>query len=225
MVADEIRRAFRIDAGKLHVVYSGVDLTHFHPRLRTELRGAARAELGCQPRDTLFLFVGSGFSRKGLGAAIEALKVANHRSYWLVVVGKDREAAHYAAQAAAVGDRVRFLGGRDDVRPLYAAADCLILPSRYDPFPNTVLEAFAMGLPAIVSTHAGAAEIIVPGVNGWVCEPDDVPRIASLMQEADRAVRTGDMPQAARATAERYGMDAMAGKLATLYERLAREAA
>src|SRR3954470_17983403 len=225
MVAAEIRRAFRIDAGKLHVIYSGVDLAQFHPRLRSELRGAARAELGCEPRDTLFLFVGSGFARKGLGAAIEALKLANQRHYWLVVVGKDREAARYAAQAAAVRDRVRFLGGRDDVRPLYAAADCLILPSRYDPFPNTVLEAFAMGLPAIVSTHAGAAEIIVQGVNGWVCEPDDAPGIARLMHEAHAAVRSGELPQAARATAERYGMDAMASNLAALYERLAREAA
>ena len=225
MVADEIRRAFRIDAGKLHVVYSGVDLVHFHPELRAKLRGTARAEIGCQPRDTLFLFVGSGFARKGLGAAIEALKIANHRSYWLIVVGKDREAARYAAQAAAVADRVIFLGGRDDVRPLYAAGDCLILPSRYDPFPNTVLEAYAMGLPPIVSTRAGAAEIVVHGVNGWVCEPDDAPGIARLMHEADRAIRAGELPAAARATAERYGMDAMAGNLAALYERLAREAA
>jgi UDP-glucose:(heptosyl)LPS alpha-1,3-glucosyltransferase len=225
MVADEIRRAFRIDAGKLHVVYSGVDLEHFHPRQREALRGAARAEIGCQPRDTLFLFVGAGFARKGLGAAIEALKLANHRSYWLVVVGKDREAARFAAQAAALGDRVRFLGGREDVRPLYAAADCLILPSRYDPFPNTVLESLAMGLPVIVSNHAGAAEIIVHGVNGWVCEPDDPAGLARLMREADGAMRNGALPAAARASAERYGMDAMAGNLAALYERLAREAA
>jgi UDP-glucose:(heptosyl)LPS alpha-1,3-glucosyltransferase len=225
MVADEIRRGFRIAPEKLHVVYSGVDLEHFHPRLRAELRGATRAELGCQPRDTLFLFVGSGFARKGLGAAIEALRLANHRSFWLVVVGKDREAARYAAQAADLGERVRFLGAREDVRPLYAAADCLILPSRYDPFPNTVLEALAMGLPVIVSSRAGAAEIIERGVNGWVCEPDDAPALARLLHEADEAIRAGRLPAAARASAERYGMDAMAGRLTALYERLAREAA
>ena len=225
MVADEIRRAFRIAPEKLHVVYNGVDLAHFHPRKREELRGAARAELGCQPRDTLFLFVGAGFARKGLGAAIEALKLANQRSFWLLVVGTDRESRRFAAQAAPVGERVRFLGGREDVRPLYAAADCFILPSRYDPFPNTALEAFAMGLPAIVSSRCGAAEIIERGVNGWVCEPDDAEGIARLMQEADRAMRTGSMPQAARATAERYGLDEMAGRLTALYAGLVREAA
>jgi UDP-glucose:(heptosyl)LPS alpha-1,3-glucosyltransferase len=202
-----------------------VDLDYFHPRLRDSLRGAARAELGCQPRDTLFLFVGSGFARKGLAAAIDALKHAQNPSFWLVVVGTDRERARFAAQAESLDDRVRFLGGKEDVRPLYAAADCLILPSRYDPFPNTVLESFAMGLPAIVSSRCGAAEIVERGVNGWVCEPDDAAGIATLMKEADEAIRLGRMPQAARTTAERYGMDEMAGRLAGLYEKLLREAA
>lgn len=220
MVSEEIRRAFRIAPEKLHVVYSGVDLQHFHPRLRDELRGAARAELGCQPRDTLFLFVGSGFARKGLEAAIDALKQAQNPSFWLVVVGTDRERERFVAQAAPLGDQVRFVGGKQDVRPLYAAADCLILPSRYDPFPNTVLESFAMGLPAIVSSRCGAAEIVDRGVNGWVCEPDDARGIAALMKEADEAIRRGSLPQAARATAERFGLDEMAGRLAALYEKL-----
>lgn len=225
MVAEEIRRGFRIAPEKLHVVYSGVDLDHFNPRLRAELRGAARAEIGCTPRDTLFLFVGSGFARKGLAAAIEALKIANHRSYWLLVVGKDREAARFMAQAAPLGDRVRFLGARDDVRPLYAAADCLILPTRYDPFPNTVLEALAMALPAIVSTQCGAAEIIEPGVNGWLCEPDNPATLARLLRAADEAVRDATVSNAARASVERFSLDAMAGRLSALYQRLSAEAA
>ena len=225
MVSDEIRRGFRIAPEKLHVVYNGVDLEYFHPRRREALRGTARAELGCQPRDTLFLFVGAGFARKGLGAAIEALKLAGHDSFWLLVVGTDRQSRSFAAQAAPLGARVRFLGGREDVRTLYAAADCLILPSRYDPFPNTALEALAMGLPAIVSSRCGAAEVIEPGVNGWVCEPDDAAGLARLMHQADRAMRSGALPQGARRTAERYGMDEMAGKLSALYANLVREAA
>jgi UDP-glucose:(heptosyl)LPS alpha-1,3-glucosyltransferase len=125
------------------------------------------------------------------------------------VVGKD----HYRGPT---GPRVRFLGGKEDVRPYYAAADCFLLPTRYDPFPNTALEAMAMGVPAIVSSRCGAAEVIEPGMNGWVCEPDDVGGIAALLDK----VNPEPMGQAARATAERFGIDTMAKHLAELYGSL-----
>jgi UDP-glucose:(heptosyl)LPS alpha-1,3-glucosyltransferase len=222
MVREEILRAFRVARDKLHVIYNGVDLEHFNPRHRVALRDAARTQLGCRPRDTLFAFVGSGFARKGLGAAIDALAAANEPSFRLAVVGRDREQARFArrAQAAGLGERARFLGGRDDVRPYYAAADCLILPSRYDPFPNTALEALAMGLPVIVSSRCGAAEVVEPGASGWVCEPDDVPGIAKLMHAAARALRAGERSGPARAAAERFGIDAMAERLSALYASL-----
>ncbi|HVJ11032.1 MAG TPA: glycosyltransferase family 4 protein, partial [Burkholderiales bacterium] len=153
---------------------------------------------------------------------INALSITKNDALWLLVVGRDRDEPRFRAQARAAGleARVRFLGPKEDVRPLYAAADCFMLPSRYDPFPNTVLEALAMGLPAIVSSRCGAAEVVEPGVNGWVCEPDDVAGIARLLQEADRTVHDGRMGIAARSTAERYGLDAMAAQLSRLYESL-----
>ena len=147
-------------------------------------------------------------------------KKASNPSFWLLVVGTDRERQRFADQARPLGERVRFLGCKQDVRPLYAAADCLILPSRYDPFPNTVLESFAMGLPVIASSRCGAAEIVERGVNGWTCEPDDAAGIAALMKEADGAIRIGGLERGARATAERFGLDDMAGRLAALYEKL-----
>lgn len=170
----------------------------------------------------MFLYVGSGFTRKGLGAAIDALAEARNDAFWLVVAGRDRDMDKFRKQAAAAGvsKQVHFLGGREDVRPIYAAADCFILPSRYDPFPNTVLEALAMGLPAIVSSRSGAAEVIESGVNGWVCEPDDPPGLARLMRTADEAVRAGAMSQAARSSVERFGIDAMARSLSELYASL-----
>ena len=221
MVREEVLRTFRVAPDKLHVIYNGVDLDHFHPREAERLRGAARAELGASPREVLFLFVGSGFSRKGLGAAIAALAAAAAPGFRLVVAGRDREQARFAEQAARAGAQVRFLGGREDVRPLYAAADCFILPTRYDPFPNTVLEALAMGLPAIVSSRCGAAEVVEQGSNGWICQPDDVAGLAAAMRAAGAALHdpTG-LQRAARATAERFGIDAMARQLTELYAKL-----
>jgi len=81
-----------------------------------------------------------------------------------------------------------------------------------------------MGLPVIVSSRCGTAEIVEPGANGWVCEPDDAPALARLMLAADAAVRSERPGLAARATAERFGIDRMATRLSDLYATLARAA-
>ena len=221
MVRSDILRRFRVDPAKLHVVYNGVDLDYFHPRERTR-REATRRELGYGPRDAVLLFVGSGFARKGLAAAIDALAAAREPRLRLLVAGKDAQEARFAARtrAAGVAERVRFLGGQEDMRPFYAAADCLVMPSRYEPFGSTALEALAMGLPVIASTRCGAAEVIAPGVNGWVCEPDDPHGLARLVRQADAAAGSPAMGEAARRSAERYGIDAMAAKLVALYAAL-----
>ena len=77
MVRGEIERRFGVAPQKLHVIHNGVDLEHFHPARRAELRSAARTQLGLGERAFLFLFVGSGFWRKGLDAAIGALALVD----------------------------------------------------------------------------------------------------------------------------------------------------
>jgi UDP-glucose:(heptosyl)LPS alpha-1,3-glucosyltransferase len=224
MVRGEIERRFGVAREKLHVVYNGVDLEQFHPRRRAELRSRTRTELGVGERDFLFLFVGSGFWRKGLDAALAALAASGAASLRLAVAGKDRERARFASQidANGLGGRVYLVGGRDDVRPLYAAADCFLLPTRYDPFPNTALEALAMGLPAIVGKRSGAAEIVREGHSGWICDPTDVAGLARLMREAAQASGDNRMQAAARTAAEPYGIDQMAARLTELYAGLKR---
>ncbi len=227
MVRDEIRSGFRIAPEKLHVIHNGVDLEHFQPRHGAALRASARSGLGLAGNEFAFLFVGSGFARKGLDAAIAALAQCKEPSFRLLAAGRDGDAARFAALAhgAGVGERVRLLGAREDVRPLYAAADCFILPTRYDPFPGAALEALAMGLPVIVGRHCGAAEVLRHGQSGWICEPDDTAGLAQLIRSAAQALvdaGTGAaLRAAARATAEGYGIDAMARKLTELYATLA----
>ena len=185
------------------------------------MRPAARREFDCVDSDTVFGFVGSGFARKGLAAAIAALAATGRQDLRLLVAGTDTAQAKFSAQArrAGIGDRVAFLGGLEDVRSIYAASDCFILPTRYDPFPNAALEALAMGLPAIVSDQCGAAELIRPGLNGWVCKADSIAPLADLMVEAASAAG-GPMEGVARHTAENFGIDKMADRMSALYAEL-----
>ena len=210
MVRADIERHFRLPPEKLHVLYNGVDLEHFRPAAAARARDAG----------STFVFVGSGFARKGLATVLRALVEAPQAR--LLVAGSDREAPRFAALAGALGvaGRVRLLGGVDDVRPLYAAADCFILPTLYDPFPNAALEALAMGVPIIVSRRCGAAELVREGENGWLCDPQDAAGLAVLMRAAADRVRAGDMRASPRASAEAFGIDAMARQLVELYAGL-----
>ena len=219
MVMEEIQEYFKVDSGKLRLIYNGVDTEKFHPRLRGH-RSAARAELGISEKTPVFLFVGSGFERKGLMPAMQAL--IDVPGAHLAVVGKDKSMAGFRRCAKRLGlkDRVHFLGVRKDVGACYGAADALILPTRYDPFPNVVFEAMAAGLPVITSTKCGGAELIQDGHNGYVCDALDTDALADAMRQLsdlDRCRRLGD---ASRRTVEPFTTAAMHGQLMEVYNHL-----
>ena len=216
MVRGEILRRFSVAEDKLHVIYNGVDTGRFHPRERAARDGA----------DMVLVFVGSGFARKGLDTVLAAMARTRVRCR-LVVVGRDRQQARFAALAQSLGiaGRVTFAGGVDDVRPYYVAADALVLPTLYDPFPNVVLEAMAMGLPPIVSEQCGAAELVVHGESGWIVPARDVAALGDAFEQLEDRERRARMSVAARAAVEPFTIEAMAVQLLSLYRSLEGEGA
>jgi UDP-glucose:(heptosyl)LPS alpha-1,3-glucosyltransferase len=221
MVAEEIRRRFGLADDKLHVIHNGVDLEHFHPRVRAEHRSALRARLRIAEDAVVFLFVGTGFQRKGVPQLLDAFARLADRSARLAIVGVDRvgKAMHSRAVRLGIADRVTFAGGQDDVRPWYGLADCLVLPTLYDPFPNAALEAMACALPVITSASCGAAELIVEGQNGYVCDALDIEALADRMQRMRPQVAE-DLGRRARERSLEFDLGTMVGKLVRLYESL-----
>ncbi len=221
MVKEEVRRHFDLAEDKLHVIYNGVDLVAYNPALREEWRARKRAELGIADSAMVFLFVGSGFARKGVPQLLRAM--TGMRGAHLMVVGKDRELALMQRTAGdmKLADRVHFTGGQDDVKPWYGMADCFVLPTLYDPFPNAALEAMACGLPLITSLQCGAAEFVESSVEGYVCrDPLDVLELARCLNLAAAPGQAQRMGAAARRRVEPYGLDAMARRLTGLYADL-----
>jgi UDP-glucose:(heptosyl)LPS alpha-1,3-glucosyltransferase len=219
MVRDEIVRHFGLDAAQLPVIYNGVDTAAFSPALAATHREPVRDRLGIPSEAPTFLFVGSGFVRKGLETALAALRSVEA---WLVVVGRDKRAARFEQRARALGvaARVRFVGPQRDVKPYYAAADAFVLPTLYDPFPNAVLEALACGLPVVTSLKCGAAEVIAEARAGFACDALDVAGCADGMRRLLDPRTRGDLGAKARAAAETLNLDAMTTSLIGLYDRL-----
>lgn len=222
MVRDDVGRRFALDAAKLHVIYNGIDLDDYSPALRQAHRSRLRRELGVEDAVPVVLYVGSGFERKGVRALIDAAAMMRDSGARFWIIGRDKHSARYAAHADAkgVGNRIRFLGPQQDVRPFYGAADTFALPTIYDPFPNAALEALASGLPAVVSNSCGASELIEAGRNGYVCDALDIAALARSLDALCAPGAAAAMGAAARAAALPLSREAMAEQLLGLYRAL-----
>jgi UDP-glucose:(heptosyl)LPS alpha-1,3-glucosyltransferase len=219
MVKDDIARRFGVAAEKLHVIYNGIDLEAFHPRLRAGSGADLRRKVGAGGTATVMLFVGSGYERKGLPTLLRALAQMRRQDAQLWVVGRDKQEAvmRSLAQTLGVDSRVMFLGGQTDVRPFYGAADLFVLPTRYDPLPNAALEALACGLPLVTTGNCGAAELL-SRESGAVVAPDDSLALAASLDEV--CGRAGVMRDAARASVAHLDLAQMAARLMALYAEL-----
>lgn len=222
MVRADVQRFYGVPDSKLVTIYNGIDLDVFSPKSvanRDEVRQTLKI-----PADALvYVFVGSGFKRKGLEIAIRALPAEAH----LIVVGKDKETARFQKMAANTGanttysTRIHFEGPQKDVRPYYGAADAFVFPTVYEPFGSVVLEAMACGLPVITTDRCGAGELITQGVEGFVLPTGDIAAFTACMRQ-NSALDWANRRAAARKTAEQYPVSRTVDAMMALYQELSR---
>jgi UDP-glucose:(heptosyl)LPS alpha-1,3-glucosyltransferase len=220
LVRDDLERRHGIDPARLFVIPNGVDLARFDPARRAALGPPLRAALGAGEAP-VWLFLGSGWERKGLDTALRAIAAGGPSRAVLWVAGRD-ETAPWRGRARALGvvERVRFLGVRTDPEALLAAADALVLPTRYDAFANASLEAAASGIPVVTSAANGAAEILGEGAL-VVADAEDAPGFAAALDALAEPATRRARGAAARRAAERHGWPVHVSALRALCERVA----
>lgn len=154
---------------------NGIDTQYFNPENITQAtRDDLRQTLQIKPSDIVFIFVGRLVSDKGLNELLTAFKriTLQHANVKLLLVGPSEpelDPLHEdSLRMIASEESIITTGMQDDVRPYMAIADMLVFPSYREGFPNVVMQAGAMGLPAIVSDINGCNEIIEEGTNGLI---------------------------------------------------------
>jgi UDP-glucose:(heptosyl)LPS alpha-1,3-glucosyltransferase len=184
LVRDLLAARHPQQAGTIRTVINGVDLAGFDPTALTALRPAAREALalGDEPA---FLLAAHNFRLKGLDTALEALAVLRRQgaSARLLVSGAPATEPWLAAvRRLDLDGALTFLGHVEDIRPLYAAADALVHPTRWDACSLVVLEALASGLPIVTTRVNGAAAAIADGREGYLLErPGDAEALAAAL--------------------------------------------
>lgn len=165
----------------------GVDMIQFSRRPEI----MKRAETLRDEKIFTFLFVGRIVGDKGINELVSAYEQIHqqypHTRLWLVGSYEDKlDPVSHATRALIdhVGNGIEAVGVKrgDDLLAYYAAADCFVMPSYREGFPNTVLEAGAMGLPSIVTDINGSREIIEEGKNGVIVPSKNADALFHVMQ-------------------------------------------
>ena len=171
---------------------NGIDTEHFSvERTIAETgkgRRAWREELGLSDDDYAFVFVGRVVRDKGVNELAQCMRrlLPHHSNCKLIMVGpyesdldpiEPENAAFFKNDSSVI-----FMGLQKDVRPFMLAADALVFPSYREGFPNVVMQAGAMGLPAIVSDINGCNEIINNGKNGCIIPAQNEDALLDMME-------------------------------------------
>jgi len=204
---NEYRNVWHTPAERLSLVPPTISSARRHPEHRTNgMRTALRAELGFTSRDWVWIAVGVQPHTKGFDRTIRALR--EFRSAKLLLVGltetSTRAAKATATRARRLGlaDRVSFLGHREDIPELMAAADLLVHPARHDTTGTVILEAVVNGLPVITTSICGYAQHVEAAAAGIVInEPFESAAFVAALSVAE------DAGQRSRwsASAQQYG--------------------
>ena len=205
------------------LVPNAIDLRRFSPAVSQ--RNEARASLGLRASARVVAGVGRLNPQKNFALFLDiaAQLAARFSDLHFLLAGDGPEEKMLREKAATLGiaDRVTFSGYVADTRQVYLAADVLLMPSRYEGLPMTLLEAMAMGLPVVASQLDGIAEVIGDGREGFLAPFDDaslfVERTAALLQDAELSAR---MAKNARAKIEAsFSVERMTSAVEEIYNR------
>ena len=147
-----------------------------------------KESLGLDVRKTTLLCVGNLLPNKGHSVLLKALSEMLGRkskySFQVLFVGGGplQETLNSEIESSGLSEYVKILGFKDDVFPYYVISDIVILPTLYEHFPWSVLEAMGMGKPVIASNIGGIPEIIDNEDNGLLVSPNDSYALSSAIE-------------------------------------------
>jgi UDP-glucose:(heptosyl)LPS alpha-1,3-glucosyltransferase len=214
-VSRDVEKYYRRDH-QMIMIPPGVDIDQFDPMTLARLRGQARKENNLQQNELAVLFVGSAFQRKGLDRILPFIQ----GDMRLFVVGKGDKLGKYKhlIQASGLEKKVFFAGMVKDMKPYYALADMVVLPSLSEAFGMSILEGMACGLPVIVTQNCGVADLIDHNVNGLIMKKEaDLGIYLGLLSSKEERFRLG---ASARKTARDHTWQKVCLDHEVFYKRL-----
>ena len=215
---------YKVDPKKIYIIPPGVDLELFKPIDQKE----AREEINIQDDLKVILFVGRLERLKGLDTLLEALSMIDQEKINLLVVGGLYNISEVTRLKKLCNEfnlleKVHFIGSinRTDLKYYYNSSDICVLPSYYESFGLSALEAAACGVPVVASKKGGLSSIVIDKKTGyllqWRCPGPFVEKLEILLQSKDLRKSMG---KNARQHAEKLNWDESINSLKHLFNKL-----
>ena len=219
-----IEQNFGVKSSKISVIPPGVDLDLFHPINIQE----ARRKIHMQEDVRTILYVGRIERLKGLDMLLKALSQIQHKDTFLYVIGgtNNTEEVNRLKKICIdlnLNEKVHFIGSisRAQLKYYYNSADLYVLPSYYESFGLSVLEAAACGKPTIASKVGGLPSIIRDNETGFLLEQRSlgslIKKIEILLNDKELSDTMG---RAARKQAEKLNWGIAVNQLKNLFDKL-----
>lgn len=211
-VSEGLRRELMTVVGpaarRMTVIWNGVESVPAD-------RLAARSALGLADDAFVFLAVGNVLPVKGYDVLLSSAALLDKGAGWkLLIAGRHSDLSDRLIQERSrlgLDAQVQFLGTRDDVPQLLAAADVFVMPSRNEALPMALLEAMMAGKAVVASSVGGIPEAVKSGVNGLLVAPESPAELAGALARllGNRAEVTRLGQAAAASVRQHFGMDEM----------------
>jgi L-malate glycosyltransferase len=210
----------RIESGKIHLCYNGIDVRHFCP---------AVGEGAPQPLPGEPVVVGSlGLMRpeKNLSLLVKAFSRLAERYVTLKLLligdGPEKKPLREMVDSLGLGERCVFMPVQESVPEWLRLIDIFVLPSATEALSNSLMEAMACGCAAIASNAGGSPEVIEPGKTGLLFENGSV---EGLTQQLDLLVRNSALrhelsKRASASIRDGFSLESAAQRMGTIYERI-----
>ncbi len=168
---------------------NGINTDYFNKsNFKEHELSALRTDLNINKSDFVFIFVGRIVTDKGINELVKVfceLSIVN-KSVKLLLVGSLESDLDpllpSVLKEIKTNKQIIYVGFKKDVRPYFAIANVLVFPSYREGFPNVVMQAGAMDLPAIVSNINGCNEIIKDQENGLIIPVKNTEKLKEAMQ-------------------------------------------
>jgi starch synthase len=238
--ADILRVYPEVKAGRIHVIYNGIDLAEYQRTTET----SALTEYGIDPAIPFILFVGRITRQKGVTHLVDAIRHLPRETQVVLCAGAPDTQEIAAELRQKVEDARRHhphivwiekMVTKQETIQLYSHARVFCCPSVYEPFGIINLEAMACRAPVVASATGGIKEVVVDGETGYLVPLDQDPvtsfpvepekfaadlaaRINRLFTDPEKCRRFGDAGR--RRVEETFSWTAIAQQTIRLYEQL-----